>query len=455
MAGKQNASDEAWYTKWLNERLFRTILPSYKLVFPRSWTNPLTYLGLLSFSCFVVLGASGIALMFYYSPDFVNSYDSITKIMEEIPFGFEMRNIHYYASDFMVLLAIAHFFYLFFVGKYRYKNEVLWLTGMVFGVLAVIEAYTGYILIMNTRAMLAVNIGSGLLNSISPGLSSLLIGGSYSDLVLRVYTLHVIALPAIMVLLTLVHFPRILTIDVPAVAIVSGIILVIGGLLPVELGQKFVPNAASSITVPEWYLTGLYSFLRTGAPVFIAGVFLPFLLIFIFSLIPFYDKGGNAKSGKRFLVVALGAAVLSQVVLVTVWGFRGSNILAPIYSEEELIIDPMTFWSAFLLTGAAAVLATRMVYGRKWATRPSTDGATNRVSSSLGSLVRLAILLAAQALLLIHATILKTTFESGAAMVEVGLVVVLFGISMRIFLRSGARPHSNEGSGADTGGAEN
>ncbi len=309
--------------EWLQDRLQKTIVPSYKLLSPRKGKNPLTYLGILSFSCFVLLGISGVPLMLYYSPDFTGSYDSVAKIASQVPFGFDLRNVHYYASDVMILLALAHFFYLYFVGKYRYHNEVIWLTGLAFGVLAVLEAYTGYILVMNDRAMMAVDIGSGLLNSLSPTLSTLLVGASYSDLVLRVYTLHVVLIPVLMVLLVIVHFPRVLTVSLSAITATIGGVFVLGGLAPVALGAKFLPNTPTPVTTPEWYLSGIYAFLRTGAPAFIVGVFLPFFLLFAFSLLPFYDGGGGTGSKWRPWVVGLGAAVIAQCALITIWGSGG------------------------------------------------------------------------------------------------------------------------------------
>jgi ubiquinol-cytochrome c reductase cytochrome b subunit len=423
----------------------KTILPSYRLLFPRTWNNPLTYLGLLSFACFLILGVSGMALMVYYVPQFAGSYPSVSSIMSDVPLGLQVRNIHYYASDFMVILAMAHFFYLYYVGKYRFRNEVLWLTGMAFGVLAVMEAYTGYVLIMNTRAFLALNIGSGLLNSISPGLSGLLIGGSYNDLVLRVYSLHVLILPVIMVLLVLVHFPRTLTVDIPSIATVSGLILVVGGLLPVELGAKFVPNSAASITVPEWYLTGIYTLLRTGAPVFIAGVFLPFLFLFIFSLIPFYDVGSSARSRSRFLAVAFGSVALSQVALVTVWGFRAGSLFAPLTSEEGLIIDPATFWTTFLLTGAAAFGATWIFYRARSVTVAKAAKHDGRAISSSVGLVLLSTLAVAELALLGYAIGVVASANPEVAMAEVGIAVLLFGLAARVFLMSRpSAPNSNQ-----------
>jgi len=402
----------------------------------------MTYLGLLTFACFVLLAVSGVGLMFYYSPDYTNSFDSVSQITTQIPYGTEMRNIHYYASDFMILLALAHFFYLYFAGRYRFHNEVLWLTGLAFGFLTVLDAYTGYVLIVNERAMFAANIGLGLLNSISPSLQILFAGNSYSDLILRVYTLHVMVIPLVMGLLVLVHFPRTLTVDIPVITWITGAILVVAGLFPVPLGEKFVPNAAAPITVPEWYLSGIYAFLRTGLPVFVAGAFLPFLLLFLFALIPFYDAVKVRQSLLRKLIVAFGVAVIAQIVLVTIWGMSSADLTGPLSNQTQVVIDPATFWAVFVLVGAVSMISTWFLYPRgiipAWRTLVPTGGPHSVRSSS----VVLAILTITQIALLALAVLGRST-SPGTSMVEVGVSIILFGLVLRIYLDSINHPSSN------------
>ncbi len=61
--------------------------------------------------------------MLYYSPYvFFNTvtgavtspYDSVSTSTMSCPFGSALRNIHYHASNAMVLLAVAHMFYQYF-----------------------------------------------------------------------------------------------------------------------------------------------------------------------------------------------------------------------------------------------------------------------------------------------------------------------------------------------------
>ena len=435
--------------EWVTDRVRRTILPSYNLLFPRNRTNPMTYLGLLTFVSFAVLAVSGVGLMLYYSPDFTNSYSSVSQISSQVPYGLDLRNIHYYASDFMVILALAHFFYLYFAGRYRFHNEVLWVTGIMFGFLTVIDAYTGYVLVVNERAMFAANIGLGLLNSISPSLQVLLAGNSYADLMLRVYTLHIMAIPLIMGLLVLVHFPRTLTIDLPVISWVTGAIVIVAGLFPVPLGEQFVPNATAPITVPEWYLSGIYAFLRTGLPVFVAGVFLPFLLLFLFALIPFYDRVKTRRSVLRKLIVAFGVAVLAQAVLITVWGVSSADLTSALTSQAEVVIDPATFWGVFVLVGSASMLATWFLFPRRvipaWSTRIGTGG-----PYSTGRSAWVVAFLAVAQVGLLGAALFERSAHPGPALAAVGAAIVLFGVVLRVYLDSTNGKNGTQGAARGT-----
>ena len=62
----------------------------------------------------------------------------------------------------MIFLALAHMYYNYFSGRFKIRNEIIWLTGVIFGTVTVLEAFTGYDILLNTRAVLAVSIGVGL-----------------------------------------------------------------------------------------------------------------------------------------------------------------------------------------------------------------------------------------------------------------------------------------------------
>src|SRR5208283_5661194 len=145
-----------------------------------------------------------------------------------------------------------------------------------------------------------------------------------------------------------VHFPRYLVLDIPVVSMVAGIIMVIGGLFPVELGAKFIPTAEAGITMPEWYLTGMYAIIRTGIDKFTAGAVIPMIFVVVFLIVPFIDTSRKLSVRDRPFYTAMGVAGLAQIALTTVWGFRANDIFFPLNDIPQLEIDPFVFFGSLV-----------------------------------------------------------------------------------------------------------
>jgi ubiquinol-cytochrome c reductase cytochrome b subunit len=337
--------------KWIYAGFDRTIFMGLKFTLPTKFVSPLGFLGMLTFVVFIILGITGAFLMLWYEPILDRAWDSVSKINDTIPYGFHMRNIHYHASNAMVMLAILHMYYQFFSGRYKIRNEMLWVTGILLGVLTILEAFTGYDIIFSERAELAISIAASLTNSIpilGPDMMNAFFGSGFHDFVLRFYAFHVFFLPIVLLGLMVVHFPRFLVFDVPMVMAVTGAIMLTGGVFPIDLGLKFDPNVPPGITVPEWYLTGLYAFLRSQFDKFTTGVAWPGLFIFTLLIIPFIDKYKKFSWKDRPIITALGITSISQIIITTYWGFyidpdRTKSLL------ERLVIDPIFLYTVMVL----------------------------------------------------------------------------------------------------------
>jgi ubiquinol-cytochrome c reductase cytochrome b subunit len=322
-----------------------------KFTFPTRFVSPLGFLGMLTFIIFIILGITGALLMLWYEPILDRAWDSVENINDVIPYGFHIRNIHYHASNAMVMVALLHMYYQYFSGRYKIRNEILWVTGIILGVLTILEAFTGYDIIFSERAELAISIAASLTNSIpilGPQMRDAFFGSGFHDFVLRFYAFHVFFLPIAMLGLMVVHFPRFLVFDVPMVMAITGAIMLTGGVFPVEMGLKFDPNVPPGITVPEWYLTGLYAFLRTQYDKFVTGVAWPGLFIFALLIVPFIDRYKKFSWKDRPIVTAIGITSLAQIIVTTYWGFyidpdRTKSLL------ERLVIDPIFFYLVMIL----------------------------------------------------------------------------------------------------------
>jgi ubiquinol-cytochrome c reductase cytochrome b subunit len=336
---------------WIWDGLERTVFTGVKFSFPSRFVSPFGFLGMLTFIVFVILGVSGALLMFYYMPILDRAWDSVEKINNVVPFGFHIRNIHYHGSNAMVLLAILHMYYQYFSGRYKIRNEILWVTGIILGTVTILEAFTGYDIIFSERAELAISIAASLTNSIpiaGPTIRDAMFGSGFSDFVLRFYAQHVFVLPLVMLGLMAVHFPRFLVFDVPMVMAISGAILITGGVFPIDMGFKFEPTVPPGITVPEWYLTGLYAFLRTQYDKFVTGVLWPGLFIGALLLVPFLDRYKKFSWKDRPLITAFGITGIAQIMVTTYWGFYiPSDTTIPLV--QRLVIDPIFFYLVMIL----------------------------------------------------------------------------------------------------------
>ena len=339
------------FLRWIYAGVERTIFMGLKFTFPGRFVSPLGFLGMITFVLFIILGITGALLMLFYEPELDRAWNSVQNINNVIPYGFHMRNIHYHASNAMVMVALLHMYYQYFSGRYKIRNEILWVTGILLGVLTILEAFTGYDIIFSERAELAISIAASLTNSIpvlGPQIRDAFFGGGFHDFVLRFYAFHVFFLPIFLLGLMVVHFPRFLVFDVPMVMAISGAIMLTGGVFPVDLGTKFDPASPPGITVPEWYLTGLYAFLRTMFDKFVTGVAWPGLFIGALLLVPFVDRYKKFSWKDRPLVTAIGITSLAQIMVTTYWGFYIDPDIKKALLER-LVIDPIFFYLVMLL----------------------------------------------------------------------------------------------------------
>jgi quinol-cytochrome oxidoreductase complex cytochrome b subunit len=423
------------FVKWLVDRLERTPIVTFRFQVPRLAVSPFGYLGTLTGIVFLILGVTGGLLMFYYRPDVNLAYNSVKEIQERVQFGFFLRNLHYHASNAMVFLAIAHLFYQYFSGRYKVKNEVIWVTGVILGTVTVLEAFTGYDLILNQRAMLAVNIAVGLSNSapvLGPMVSSLLLGGGLYDLIIRFYALHVFILPMVMILLALVHFPRNLVFDPPVVAGVIGALLIAGGLYPVDLGIKYDPTLAI-VEVPEWYLTAIYAFIRTGLERFISGALLPLLFILFFLIVPFVDRSKKLSWRDRPFFTAAGLASIVLIIVTTVWGFYTTP---RVDAFTAVYIEPLIFYPTLLfLVAATFIISYRYIAPpAKEAARPAPKPRPITIQLPFEWGVRVIMgLLATIGILSLLAFQQYLEGLKNLSMFNLGVVVMLFGLIAHIY----------------------
>ena len=193
-------------------------------VFPDHWSFLLGEIALYSF---VIILLSGSFLTFFFQATMLPViYDgsyvplkgiemsgamaSTLDISFDVRGGLLMRQIHHWAALLFVAAIGLHMLRIFFTGAFRKPRELNWVIGFVLFILAMAEGFTGYSLPDDLLSGNGLRIIDGIIKGmpvIGTWTSFLFFGGEFpgTDIVGRLYTLHILLLPAIVVAFIALH----------------------------------------------------------------------------------------------------------------------------------------------------------------------------------------------------------------------------------------------------------
>jgi quinol-cytochrome oxidoreductase complex cytochrome b subunit len=198
---------------WLVQRLglSATMEDQYNRIVPKHATNYIYCFGGIAFVLFVILAVTGILLAVYYQPTPDTAYQSVLNISTHVQFGWWIRSIHRWSAGGMVLLVLIHTLRVFFTGAYKAPRELNWLTGVALLLITLGFGFTGYLLPWDQKAYWATKVGTDIAGTVPVVGHFLLVslrgGEQISAATLgRFFDLHVLVLPAIIVVLLIGHF---------------------------------------------------------------------------------------------------------------------------------------------------------------------------------------------------------------------------------------------------------
>jgi len=211
----------------LDDRLGLATLAKKNLrkVFPDHWSFMLGEIALWSF---VVLLLTGTFLTLWFKPGMAEvtyqgtydqlrgihmseAYASTLHISFDVRGGLLIRQIHHWAADLFVASLMIHMLRVFFTGAFRKPREVNWLIGIGLFTLALIEGLFGYSLPDDQLSGAGLRIFEGVLQGgipiVGTYLAYFLFGGPFPghDIVPRMYIIHVLLVPAILLALITAH----------------------------------------------------------------------------------------------------------------------------------------------------------------------------------------------------------------------------------------------------------
>ncbi|ALE72945.1 menaquinol-cytochrome C reductase [Pseudonocardia sp. EC080625-04] len=196
----------------------------FNKVFPTHWSFMLGEIALYSF---IIVILSGIYLALFFDPSMEEivyngpydplrgvhmsrAYESALEISFEVRGGLFMRQLHHGAALLFVASMIIHMFRVFFTGAFRKPREANWTIGIVLILLGTFAGFTGYSLPDDLLSGVGLRIASGITLTVpimGTWVHWALFGGEFpgTEIIPRLYILHVLVLPGIILALIAVH----------------------------------------------------------------------------------------------------------------------------------------------------------------------------------------------------------------------------------------------------------
>ncbi|TBR44904.1 cytochrome bc complex cytochrome b subunit [Marinomonas agarivorans] len=369
---------------WVDARL--PVVEAYekhlsKYYAPKNF-NFLYIFGVLSLVVLVNQILTGVWLTMSYVPSAEEAFKSVEYIMRDVEYGWLIRYMHSTGASAFFVVVYMHMFRGLLYGSYQKPRELVWLFGMAIYLALMAEAFMGYLLPWGQMSYWGAQVIISLFSAIpviGPDLAQW-VRGDYliSGITLnRFFSLHVIALPLVIVALVVLHLlalhhvgsnnpkgvdikkhkdengvpldgipfhPFYTVHDIVGIAVFLFVFCSVIFFFP-EMGGYFLekPNfeAANPLKTPEhiapvWYFTPFYAILRA--------VTFP-----LFGL-----------DAKFWGVVAMGGAI--AILFVLPWLDR-SPVKSMLYKGWISRIFLVAFCISFVVLGVLGVL-------------PSTDGRT-------------------------------------------------------------------------------
>ena len=352
---------------WIDHRLpiFSYIEKEYHTFpTPRNF-NYFWNFGAIATVMLVLMIATGVVLATNYTPHTTMAFDSVERIMRDVPSGWLLRYLHMNGASFFFIAVYVHIFRGLYYGSYKAPRELLWILGVVIFLLMMATAFMGYVLPWGQMSFWGAQVITGLFSAIplvGDALHTWLLGGFAPDnaALNRFFSLHFL-LPFVILGVVILH---VWALHIPGSSNPTGVEVKtesdtvpfhpyytakdgwgLGAFLLLYCAVVFfAPNALGhpdnyipanpmqtpAHIVPEWYFWPFYAILRAftqnfpllGIPAKLLGVMGMFSAILVWFFLPWLDRSPVRSGHYRPLFKKFYWAL---VIDVAVLGYCGGS----------------------------------------------------------------------------------------------------------------------------------
>ncbi|QIL88384.1 ubiquinol-cytochrome c reductase [Microbulbifer sp. SH-1] len=168
------------------------------------------FFGVLSMLVLVNQLLTGIWLVMSYNPSAEGAFASVEYIMRDVEMGWIIRYLHSTGASAFFVVVYLHMFRGLMYGSYKPPRELVWIFGMCIYLVLMAEAFMGYVLPWGQMSYWGAQVIVSLFGAI-PAIGEDLVQWIRGDYLIsgitltRFFSLHVIALPLVLVLLVVLH----------------------------------------------------------------------------------------------------------------------------------------------------------------------------------------------------------------------------------------------------------
>ncbi len=398
-------------------------------VFPTHWSFLLGEIALYSF---IILLLTGVYLTLFFDPsmqevvyqgsfknmqglEMSQAFRTTLDISFDVRGGLFMRQLHHWAALIFVASMAVHMLRIFFTGAFRRPREANWVIGGLLLILGCFEGFFGYSLPDDLLSGTGIRATlSGIVLSVPVAgtwIHWALFGGEFpgDQIIPRLYTLHILLLPGIMLALVGAHlalvwyqkhtqFPGVRRKETNVVGVrimpyfalkggafftlVTGVLALMSGLFQINPVWNFGPYNPAQVSAgsqPDWYMAWADGMLRiwpawevylgnyTIPAVFFPGAVGMPVLIGLLLAYPFLERKLSKDTAHHNLLqrprdapvrTALGAMALGFFMVIELSGFN--DIIADSFDISlnattwagrigVLIVPPIAYYLTYRL----------------------------------------------------------------------------------------------------------
>jgi quinol-cytochrome oxidoreductase complex cytochrome b subunit len=307
-------------------------------------------LGGLSLFLMLVVGFTGILVTFYYLPTPDQAARSVQELTFLVPFGWLMRNLHYWSAQLLVLATALHLLRVVFTGAYLPPRRLNYILGLILLVLCLLMDFTGYVLRWDEGVHWALVAGTNLVRSIpliGPRLYAIMVGGNQigASTLIRFYAWHLFGLTLVIFILVAWHIFRVrrdggIAVPPPEVRpdssrITRKELTRRETLAMLWAGSVLIGLAILLPALAPWFFLWVQQLLRLGNP-FIYGVLAPLGAVLVLALVPYITphKLSSNEQGRWFpqggrnvqvMVAILSGAIVLLTILALMYPLQATG----------------------------------------------------------------------------------------------------------------------------------